>query len=95
MHPKEIIEKHLIFKGHVQGVGFRATAMKYGKQLHLAGTVENLPDGSVEVFLQGTATLIDQFIQAIKAHFGLGLQEIIVSPERVASALFIDFKILR
>ena len=44
---------HIIFKGEVQGVGFRYTLSLLADKYHLTGTVENLSDGSVEAFIQG------------------------------------------
>lgn len=39
--------------GRVQGVGFRWWTRAQGARLGLAGTVRNLPDGSVEVQARG------------------------------------------
>ena len=51
---KEIIREHVIFHGRVQGVGFRYQAMFAARNFDLTGWVENLPDGSVEMEVQGT-----------------------------------------
>ncbi|MDE5780279.1 MAG: acylphosphatase [Lachnospiraceae bacterium] len=58
----EILRKHILFYGHVQGVGFRYHA-KYGADmLGLSGWVRNLYDGSVEMEVQGSEEDIDKLI---------------------------------
>ena len=58
--------RHILFFGRVQGVGFRYHAM-YGARNHgLTGWVENLPDGSVEMEVQGPAAAIDRMILDIE-----------------------------
>lgn len=49
------IAKHVFFSGRVQGVGFRFTARRIAGRYELAGFVRNLPDGTVEMFVQGGA----------------------------------------
>lgn len=56
------IRKHIIFYGRVQGVGFRYYAVNKANQLGLTGWVRNLPDGTVEMEVQGEESLIDQLI---------------------------------
>lgn len=63
---KEIYELHAIFKGSVQGVGFRATAKSHALGLGLTGTVRNLPDGSVEIYAHGSKTRLEEFINMIR-----------------------------
>jgi acylphosphatase len=60
------MELHIIFKGKVQGVGFRWTVCAHGQQFHLKGYVENLKDGSVEVHARGKKESLESFLQAIK-----------------------------
>ncbi|MBA3815563.1 MAG: acylphosphatase [Parachlamydiaceae bacterium] len=66
----EIVEVHAIVKGHVQGVGFRATVSHYAKRLGLLGTVRNLVDGSVEIYAKGSRKSISQLFQALHQEFG-------------------------
>lgn len=47
--------------GKVQGVFYRASAMGEAQRLGLVGTVENLPDGSVEAVVEGTTAAVDEF----------------------------------
>lgn len=56
------IRKHIVFYGRVQGVGFRYYAVNKANQLGLTGWVKNLPDGTVEMEVQGEELLIDQLI---------------------------------
>lgn len=46
-------ELHAIVYGSVQGISFRYHTVQRAKALALNGTVQNLADGSVEVFAQG------------------------------------------
>lgn len=43
----------LIVRGHVQGVGYRASCRRRAEELRLSGWVRNHPDGSVEVEAEG------------------------------------------
>ena len=53
------IAKHVIFRGHVQGVGFRFTAHGVARRYDVTGFVRNLPDGTVEMLVQGEAKDVD------------------------------------
>lgn len=55
------VARKFIIKGRVQGVGFRFFAIRAARRLGIAGTVRNLPDGSVEAVAQGSAQKIDLF----------------------------------
>ncbi len=48
--------------GQVQGVGFRKTAYKQAKALDLLGFVENRPDGSVLIEIEGEQAKTGDFI---------------------------------
>ena len=41
------------FRGRVQGVGFRYTAQNIAMRHNVTGYVRNLPDGSVELLMEG------------------------------------------
>jgi acylphosphatase len=53
------------FSGHVQGVGFRYTAVHLARQFPVAGYVENLPDGRVLLVAEGEQTDLDAFLAAL------------------------------
>lgn len=70
-NPIEIVEMHAIFKGDVQGVGFRATARYHALQLGLKGSVCNLRDGTVEMYVQGSKKEIDQLMRKLENDIGI------------------------
>ena len=47
------VEMRIIYKGNVQGVGFRWMAKRISCGYEVVGCVRNLPDGSVELVGQG------------------------------------------
>ena len=57
---------HVIAKGWVQGVGFRRQASRIAKELAIFGTVKNLEDGSVEIFLEGSRGQVNQFLKLLE-----------------------------
>ncbi len=54
------------YTGRVQGVGFRYTTLQIAKEFEVAGYVRNLPDGRVEVEVEGTRDEIAAFAQAVE-----------------------------
>ena len=69
---QERYEMHAIVKGKVQGVGFRATARYYAIELGLKGSVRNLPDGSVEIYAQGSKQHLEDLMKKLREEAGLG-----------------------
>lgn len=57
---------YILYKGMVQGVGFRYTARQIANSLGLNGYVKNLYSGDVEVKFEGNRNLILKFIEEIK-----------------------------
>lgn len=53
----------IIYKGQVQGVGFRFTVQQLANKYNLTGFVYNEDDGSVRVEIQGNNNDIDAFIK--------------------------------
>lgn len=62
-------EREVIFKGRVQGVGFRAMTVRLATELGLKGKVANRSDGSVLMNVQGDSSHIDQLIQRLEQSF--------------------------
>jgi acylphosphatase len=59
----DMVTKHLIITGRVQGVGFRNYVEYKARQFHITGWVRNRLDGSVEAVVQGTAENVEALIQ--------------------------------
>ncbi|MDG1510892.1 MAG: acylphosphatase [Mariniblastus sp.] len=57
--------REILFSGRVQGVGFRYTAKQLSRRFSVAGTIENLSDGRVKLFIEGELSQIDGFIEAL------------------------------
>ena len=54
---------HVVVRGRVQGVWFRASTREKAIELGLTGWVRNLPDGSVEAEFQGPAEQAEEMRQ--------------------------------
>ncbi len=55
--------RQYLFAGRVQGVGFRYSTKNLAKGFDVLGWVKNLPDGRVELQIQGDEEELDEFIQ--------------------------------
>jgi acylphosphatase len=86
------IAKHIIFSGQVQGVGFRFTAFNMANRHQLTGFVRNLPDGTVEMLIQGTSGAIDDCIRDIKEYFSGYIRETKIK-EIHSNSQYKDFEI--
>ena len=62
----EIIRKHLVFSGSVQGVGFRWRSKRAAEAVGATGWVRNDWGGTVTMELQGTEKQIDAVLAAIE-----------------------------
>lgn len=57
---------HVFVEGRVQGVGFRGFCMIRAQRYKLTGTVKNLPNGMVEIYVQGEDDNINKFLDEIE-----------------------------
>jgi acylphosphatase len=62
----ERIVRHVIVRGRVQGVGFRAFVEHHATQRNLEGWVRNRRDGTVEAVFAGPAGSVTGMIRACK-----------------------------
>jgi len=54
------------YSGHVQGVGFRYTAKTVAAGHEVVGTIRNLPDGRVELLVEGHPEELENYRQALR-----------------------------
>ncbi len=64
------MRRRSFFRGHVQGVGFRATACWVARGFDVAGYVRNRADGSVELVAEGHPDELDRFLEALHSQMG-------------------------
>ena len=57
---------HLFVSGLVQGVGYRFYAMRKANAYGVSGFAKNLMDGRVEVVVEGSRSMVEQFISDLK-----------------------------
>ncbi len=60
-----MIALRIYISGIVQGVGYRAFTKRLAHSYALSGWVKNLPDGRVEVFVQGDKDVIWDFLKQL------------------------------
>lgn len=56
----------VLYSGHVQGVGFRYTARSVAGGFDVTGYVRNLPDGRVELAVEGQPAEVREFLEALQ-----------------------------
>jgi acylphosphatase len=61
-------EKNLaiVLRGRVQGVGFRWWSQREARRLGVRGTVQNRPDGSVEIQAAANSGVLARFEKAVR-----------------------------
>lgn len=58
--------RQIIIRGQVQGIGIRLWLRNVANSLNLYGSCRLLPDGTLQVRVQGERSLVKQFIIACK-----------------------------
>ncbi len=85
---------HLLIKGKVQGVFYRATAKKIAEELGVKGWIKNTKDNNVESIISGGEEQVQQFIEwCKKGPARAEVNEVIATV--VDDKSFNDFKIAR
>jgi acylphosphatase len=58
-----VVRRRAVVKGRVQGVFFRDTCRRVAREHKVAGSAANLPDGSVEVILEGEPSDVEEVLE--------------------------------
>lgn len=80
--------------GRVQGVGFRWWVSRQARELGLAGTVRNAPDGTVEVEAEGAAGVLEELRRRLRDGPPAAVVSGIVDEEASTAALPQPFRII-
>lgn len=74
------VRAHLLIKGRVQGVFYRAFTRNVALKIGLQGWVRNNPDSTVEAVFEGDRQLIEQAVRECrKGPFGSKVEDISIS----------------
>jgi acylphosphatase len=84
--------REVTYSGRVQGVGFRYTARHLAQRHDVAGFVRNLPDGRVELVVEGTPAEIEMFLASIAEQMGDHIKNAAVD-RRPATGEFSGFEV--
>jgi acylphosphatase len=86
-----IERRRVHYSGHVQGVGFRFTSQRLAQGFNVGGYVRNLPDGRVEVVVEGATADVDAFLEAIRAELNHHIRSVSESPEPAGDPPYTEF----
>jgi len=84
--------REIHYSGRVQGVGFRYTVRSLAARFDVSGFVKNLPDGRVQLVVEGEPAEIGRFLDVIAAEMGSYIAESRSTTES-ASGRFEGFEI--
>jgi acylphosphatase len=85
---------HLLIKGRVQGVFYRATARRMADELGITGWINNTSEGNVELMATGREESLEQFITwCRKGPEMAAVTDVVIS--RMKPTPFKSFMILR
>lgn len=69
-------QREVLYAGNVQGVGFRYTVRSLAARFEVTGFVRNLPDGRVQLVIEGTTAEIGAFLAAIKSEMRYYIRDV-------------------
>jgi acylphosphatase len=75
----------VLYRGSVQGVGFRYTTRQEAASFAVAGYVRNLPDGRVELVAEGEPEEVERFLDAVGERMSACIEERTIEDEQPCS----------
>jgi acylphosphatase len=78
----DVHHETVYFEGRVQGVGFRYQTLQVAREYEVAGFVRNLPDGRVQLEVEGAIGEIDAFVGAVADRMTGFVRRVERSPDR-------------
>lgn len=89
-----MVARRVVYSGSVQGVGFRATAVRLAARFAVTGWVRNLPDSRVELWAEGPVAEMTEFLAAVREYWGTAI-EAVQEESRPSSGPHTGFTIVR
>ncbi len=87
-------EMNCIVTGEVQNVAYRTYVQDSATELNLTGWVKNLPDGSVEVVVQGMPDELKDFVEYLHEGSLRAKVEAVAVDWRTVKTVYDEFSIL-
>ena len=69
------VRRTVWYSGRVQGVGFRATAHHVARRHRVTGWVRNLPNGQVQMVVEGEESAVDPFLTDLAGRMASNIGE--------------------
>jgi acylphosphatase len=69
-------QREILYAGRVQGVGFRYTVRSVAAQFDVSGFVRNLPDGRVQLVVEGTPGEVGRLLDAVRAEMSPYIRDV-------------------
>ena len=88
------VARAVYYSGQVQGVGFRATTAHIARSFAVTGWVRNLPDGRVQLVVEGDEGEVLRFLQAVRERWEGHIDEEVIE-ERQPTGQMRRFEIVR
>ena len=83
----------ILISGKVQRVGYRACVRRIASDLHVTGTVVNLPDGRVRIHASAEPMILEKFVSMIYSCPRAVIRDIKTS--EIPGMIFTDFSIIK
>jgi len=81
--------------GEVQGIGYRYFVSTEAQKLNLTGWVKNLPDGKVEITVEGGKNILENFLNILKTkHPWARIDDMKILQTEITEKEFSDFNIV-